>query len=770
MEEILMPVSNTSVVGAEAMRSAPRRIEGLDKVKGIVQYVGDIPPAEPDGPYDVAVPVISTQATGKIVSLDASAVLASPGVRAVLTHENASRLKAVMSPNGTEIGTLLPMQDATLHYGGQCIAVVIADTLEHARTAGLLLKVTYSATGQNPAFTLNQGADRIQDAKTVGAGDKGQEVFGNPEHALGLSTYHVDVTVRTSPHHHNAMEPGGVIARWDDDGGITVYMPSQFCYADAMILGQAFGFSIKERLPRIIAQVLGGFKFDNKIRAISPMTGGAFGSKQANVHLLLAAMAAKLTGNAVKLILTREQTFSMMPFRGESRHRIRLGASVEGKLQAVIQDSVMAQGAGGSFIEPAGENTTKVYACENIRVHSQSARLDTNAPGWMRGPGSGFGQFAMEVTMDVLADRIGLDPLELRLRNYAEIDPSTGHEWSSKSLRQCYQMAADRIGWHQRNPKVGSMREGRHLVGYGMATGIYPTRQMPAVARVILKPDGTAEVQSALHEMGQGGITTMTQVAAERLGLPLDRVHLRWGDTALPYGSMNAGSMGALTNGAAIAEATDLALQSLFKSAVKDKDSAFFDDKPGNLQVRDGRVVNGRGISETTLNLLLKLEEPIEEEAVTGRTMGHSKYARAVFGAQFVKVKIDPDTCHIRVDRMVGAFAGGRPLNPVMVHSQLIGSMVWGLGQALVEESMIDRRSGLWMNGNLGEALVPVNADIPDLEAILIEEDDTRGHPLGIKGMGEIGIIGVPAAISNAIHHATGKRLLSLPMKAEQLF
>ncbi len=760
----------SGVVSPEAYKNASRRIEGREKVVGQARYVGDF-----DGPnlsveLDVAVAVTSSQATGCILSIDSEEALASPGAMAVLTYENAPRLHKVFSPNGTEIGSILPLQETELHYAGECVAVVVADTLEHARTAALLVKVTYSAPESSQAFTLEQGNNRIADAKTVGAGDKGHEESGDPERAFGLSTHHVDVTLETSPHHHNAMEPGGIIAAWNPDGGITVHMPSQFCYADAMILGEAFQFALKERLPRIVGQVLGGFQFDNKVRAISPLAGGAFGSKQANVHLLLAAMAGKLTGRPVKLILTREQTYTLMPFRGASRHRVRMGADVNGKLEAILQESVMAQGAGGTFIEPAGENTTKVYACKNILVRSKSARLDTNAPGWMRGPGSGLGQFAVEVTIDMLAEKVGLDPLEMRLRNYADVDPSTGHEWSSKSLRQCYEAGAQRIGWHERDPRVGSMREGHALIGYGMATSIYPTRQLPAVARVILRPDGHAEVHSALHEMGQGGITTMTQVAAERLGLPLENVHLKWGDTVLPYGSMNAGSMGALTNGAAIAEAADLALKTLFKTVVRDVRSPLYKQHRHDLEIVNGTIAGQSGVAELVMDALRRLEEPIDEEAVTGRTMGHSKYGRAVFGAQFVKVKIDADTRHLKVERMVGAFAGGRPLNPLLVHSQLIGSMVWGLGQALIEESMMDPRTGIWMNSNLGEALVPVNADVPDIEAILFEEDDTRGHPLGIKGMGEIGIIGVPAAISNAIHHATGKRLLSLPMKIEDLF
>ena len=379
-----MPDQVSGVVSQGTFNSAPRRIEGREKILGLSKYVGDFNGSDLGLEFDVAVAVTGSQATGSVLSIDSSEALASPGAKAVLTHENAPRLHKVLSPNGTEIGTILPLQDAKLHYAGECVAVVIADTLENARTAALLVKVNYSAPEATQAFNLEQGEGRIADAKTVGAGDKGHEESGNPEHAFRLATHHVDVTLETSPHHHNAMEPGGIIAAWNDDGGITVHMPSQFCYADAMILGEAFQLPLKERLPRIIGQVLGGFQFDNKVRAISPLTGGAFGSKQANVHLLLAAMAGKLTGRPVKLILTREQTYTLMPFRGASRHRVRMGANVNGKLEAILQESVMAQGAGGTFIEPAGENTTKVYACENILVHSKSARLDTNAPGWMR--------------------------------------------------------------------------------------------------------------------------------------------------------------------------------------------------------------------------------------------------------------------------------------------------------------------------------------------------------------------------------------------------
>lgn len=766
-------VERTGVVDAATYKNAPRRIEGRDKVMGKAVYVGDFYSDRLECVIDVAYAVTSTQGTGSVLSIETAAALKSEGVHAVLTHENAPRLKKVLSLNGTEIGDILPLQDNKLHYNGQCIALVVADSLEHARNAALLVKVMYSEPESNAAFTLQQGQVRLSDAKQVGAMEKGKETIGDPNGVYGLSTHRVDVSATSSPHHHNAMEPGAIIATWEEDGGLTIRMPSQFCYGDAVILGEAFGFGLKERLPRIVGQVLGGLEFDNKIRVITPLAGGAFGSKQANIHTLLAPMAAKVVGRAVKLVLSREQMFSMMPFRGQTQQRLRMSADINGNLEATLHDIQIAQGAGGSFTEPVSENTMKAYACKNIGVNNKSARLDTGAPGWMRAPGASLGLFAMEIAMDMLAEKVGIDPLEMRLRNHADVEPDTGHEWSSKSLKQCYQVAATRSGWFDRDVRVGSMREGRQLVGFGMATSIYPTRMLPAVASITLYPTGNAVVKSAVHEIGQGMLTTMTQVAAEHLGLPLSAVKLEWGDTRLPYGSMAVGSMGALTNGAAIAEAAIQVSKALFRIVVKDASSLLHGQQVAHLAIKGEFIVAEDGTKELVTTAASRLSKPIEEEAITGRppqlpTLPH-KYGRCVFGAQFAKVLIDPDTMHLKVERLVGAFAGGRALNPMLVRSQLMGGMVWGLGQALMEETSIDPRTGLWMNGNLGEALVPVNADAGGIEAILIEEDDRRGHPLGIKGMGEIGGIGTAAAVSNAIYHATGKRLTSLPMKIENL-
>ncbi len=760
------------VLSDETIARAPRRVEGRDKVTGRVRYAGDLNAATigDHAAIDVAVAITSTQSGGRVAAIDGREALASPGVRLLMTHENAPRLHKVVSFTGTEIGDLLPLQDGAVHYGGQCVALLIADTLEHARAAAALVRVHYSAPEAPGAFLLGQGLDRARDAEKVGPGEPGQVEVGHPEAAFKDAVHQLDLTVESAPHHHNAMEPGAVVAAWDEDGGLTVHLPTQFSYGDASILGQAFGLGAQGQLPAPVDQVLHGLEFDRKVRVISTLAGGAFGSKTGNIHLLLAPMAAKLTGRPVKLVLTRAQVFTMMPFRGQSRQRLRLAAGADGKLRALIQDALTAQGAGGQYVEAMGETVSKTYACANLRVHTQSARLDTGAPGWMRGPGATLGQFALETAVDVLAHQMGHDPLEFRLLNYAEVEPDTGHEWSSKSLRTCYQVAGERIGWFGRDLGVGTMREGRALVGYGVATSVYPALQMPAAARVILTADGRATVQTALHEIGQGAATAMTQIAADALGLPLGNVTLQFGDTALPYGGMATGSMATLTNGAAIFDAARAVRAALLNFVAGDAASPLRGLKQDQLDVVDGRIVAPNGPGASVADVMARHPAGhIEQHAVTGPDPSSRSYGRQTFGAQFAKVLVDPDTLHVQVERLVGAFAGGRAINPLLVRSQLLGSMVWGLGQALFEESAMDGRSGQWMNRSLGEALVPTNADVRGIEAIIIDEDDTRAHPLGIKGMGEIGGVGTAAAIGNAIFHATGLRLTALPFRIDRL-
>ena len=755
---------------SDDLAHAPRRIEGPDKVSGRIRYAGDLGERELATSVDVAVAITSTQASGRIVSIDDAAALTSPGIRLVVTHANAPRLRKVTGFSGVEIGDILPLQNDVVHYGGQVVALVVADTLENARAAAPLVRIDYSEPDGAALFTLAQGEAHAEHEKKVGGGDPGAVKVGHAERAYEAAAHRLDQVFESAPQHHNALEPGAIVAAFDGEGRLTVHVPTQFSYADAVVLGQAFGFGVKDRLPRLVAQVLGGFEFDNRVRLISPMAGGAFGSKLGNVHLLLAPMAAKLTGRGVRLVLTRRQVFSMMAHRGATRQRLRIGTDADGRFTALLDDALVSRGAGGSFVEPVVETISKTYAAPNLHVTTRSAKLATNAAGWMRGPGASLGQFALETAVDMLAHEIGADPLELRLLNHADVEPETGHEWSSKSLKECYAAAAEAIGWHGRDPAIGAMRQGRYRVGYGMATSLYATKQFPSAARVIVDADGRGIVETASHEIGQGTITAMSQIAAEALGLPLDRITFSFGDTDLPFGGMTVASATTLSNGAAIHEAATKVRDQLLKRAVKDRESVHYGANVTDLSIVDRRIVAPDGRAEEVGTLVGRTaEQRIEAEAITGRDFGHSKYGRYAFGAQFARVLVDPETGHVIIDRLVGAFAGGRVINPLLVRSQLIGGMTFGLGQAMMEESAIDPRTGIWMNRTLGEALVPTHADVADIEAIVVPEDDTRGHPLGVKGFGEIGVVGTAAAIGNAIFHATGVRLTALPFRIDRL-
>ena len=744
----------------------PLRLEGLEKVTGRAAYAGDIVQSPAGQALDHVMVVTAPQASGSVVRIDTASALAVPGVRLVLTHENAPRLNKVTSPLGTEIGDHLPLQDARLRYADQCVALVVATDLRTASEAAALVQVECSPPDPDARFTLESAPERAKPAKTVGGGDKGRERHGDPDAAYAAATHRIDLAIDTAPHHHNAMEPGAAVAEWDAGGGVHVRLPTNFVYGDALALAQAFGFALGERLPRLAAQFVGDIRFGGKVRVSATLAGGAFGGKGGNTHLLLAAMAAKANGRAVKLVLTRRQTFSMMPYRGETRQRLRLGADATGRLTALIHEATAAKGAAGSFVEPAGEVSAKVYACPAFLVDTRVAALDRGAPGWMRAPGACVGQFALEVAIDELAEAVGLDPLDLRLLNHADTVPGSGKPWSSKSLRACYAAASERIGWHARDPAVGAMREGGKLVGYGMATAAYPVKQLPAAARITMRVDGTALVEAGTHEIGQGAFTALSQIAAEALGLPLAAVTLLWGDTDLTFGGMTAGSSTTLSLGSAISEAATAIRDRLVRLAVADRRSPLAGANRHAVTLAEGRLLGPAGRTESVAALLARHPRAqLSHRAMTGRSFGRSRYGRMAFGAQFARVLVDPDTSEIRVDRLVGAFAGGRVINPVLARSQLIGGMVWGLGQALMEETVLDHRTGRWANADLSEALVPVHADVPAIEAILVDEDDTRGHPLGAKGLGEIGVVGTAAAIANAIHHATGHRLHALPLR-----
>jgi len=748
--------------------TAPSRIDARLKVTGGARYTGDLQASDTDGRLLHAAVVRSTVSSGSLVAIDVNTALEVPGVRGVLTWCNAPRLKPVTTLMSTELDRLLPLQNPEIHYKGQAIALVVADTPLQANYAASLVTAEYNHDSSERELSFGERIPTAAEAKKVGAGEGGKVKRGRPEADFARSPTQVDRTYSTAVTHHNALEPGCALAMWDPDGRLTVHTATQFSYGDAVALAKAFGLGVREGRLRLGAHIAGGFEIGRKMRVIAPFVGGGFGSKGENQYPLLAAMAAKVAGAPVKVVLTREQTYTLMPYRSAAVQRIRLGSDRSGCLRAILHDSTIQNSKVGAFVESTGDMTPHLYKCGSVRTTHRLVRLNVNAPSWMRAPGVAPGLFALESAMDELAEQAGIDPIEIRLRNYAEVDPATGHQWSSKSLRECYTAAAERIGWSGRESKPGTRRHGERLVGFGMATSAHRNMQFPASARIILSQDGTAVVQSAFSEIGQGAVTALTQIAAESLGLCRSNVKVEWGDARLPFAPLTAGSATTLSVGTAIQSAAEKLKRQLAVLAVVDKRSPLYGTKSGLLGARDGQLYSRREPehAEPYTAILSRRGMPaLTARAVTGRLFGRSRYARCAFGAQFAKVTVHGQTGEVRVEHLVGAMSAGRIINRKLAESQVRGAMIWGLGQALMEESLPDERVGGWANGNLAEALVPSNLDVPLIEPILIEEDDSRASSLGVKGIGEIGITGVAAAIANAVYNATGQRQYELPIK-----
>ena len=771
-----------AVVSKEEVRQAPVRIDGRAKVTGHGLYTGDLTnatlrpylhPQEVAPPLLYAVTVPASIARGTVKQIDTAAALALPGVRLVLTHENAPRLKKVNSLVKGETSKYLPLQKPLVLYHGQPLAVVVAETFEIATQAAALVRVRYAQEAALVDFDGHIG--EAVPVKKVGADAKAKVEWGDAAQAYKVASVRVDDTYTTAPAHHNAIEPGASLAHWHAEDGavnrLTVVTCTQFVYGDAVMLAEAFDIGHTDKMLRIVAQVAVGKEFEGRVRVVSPLVGGAFGSKAGSNHVLLAAMAARVVGQPVKLVLSRQQTFSQMPYRGGLQVRIRLGADAGGRLQSLQQEAVVQSSTTASFLEPVGEITPHVYAVPNLAIDHSALYLDVNSPGWMRAPGVAPGQFAVECAIDDLAAKLHLDPLELRLRNYAETDPESGKAWSSKALRECYRVAADSFGW-ERRPPAGTEREGTERIGYGMATAAYPTNQFPAAGRVTLLADGSVLAQSSAQEVGQGAITTLSIIVAETLNLPLERVHLEIGDTSLPFGAFAGGSSTSLSVGSALQAAVEKLGNDLARMARVDAASPLYRCSLKDIVFTGGmlrhRVEDGR-VEDAAALLRRRGLDRMEAKGTTGRTFGKSKFGRVAFGAQFARVAVCEVTGRIRVTHMTSAFAGGKVLNARTARSQLLGGMVWGIGHALLEGTVLERHSGGWLNNNLGEAHVPSNADVPHLEVLLVEEDDRNGSALGAKGLGEIGIVGVAAAISNAVLDATGRRLRHLPMTPDHM-
>ena len=725
------------------------RRDGRLKVTGRAKYA-----AEFDIPNLAhAVLVQSTITSGSIAGFDLAAAQAVPGVLAILTPQNAPRLA---NPGGGGHIVAFPLlQDNQVLYNGQHIAVAVADTLERAQYAASLVKPAYHEG--EPAIRIRDALDEAYPPKHFRNGARPPDSRrGDPEAASEMASIRLDLTYRTPVEHHNPMEPHATIALWDG-GRLTIYSATQGIDGSRQTLAALFKLKPEQ------------------IRVICPFVGGGFGCKGVTwPHVALTAMAAQKVGRPVKLVLTRAQMYTSNGYRPQTIQHLQVAASSDGRLMALRHDglSQMSMPAIGEFAEPVGLATEMLYACPNVAVSHRLVPLNAPLPTFMRAPGEASGSFALESAIDELAAAAKIDPLALRLLNYAETNPHERKPFSSKSLRQCYAAGAEAFGWAQRDPRPGSMRDGDVLIGWGMATATYPMNRSKANARVIFGLDGTVVVQAATQDLGTGTYTVMAQLAADALQMPIHRVRIELGDSRYPNAPVSGGSQTAASVGPAVLAAVEAAKQKLFALALADKRSPLAGLTPTDLALADG-FVRARAAPQMRVGIAALLArnhlDRLQAEGAAAPGDEKQHYSMHSFGAQFVELRIDPVLREIRVSRHVGAFAAGRILNAKTARSQAIGGIVFGIGMALLEETMVDPNIGRVTNPNVAEYLMPVHADIPDIRTIFIEEEDTLVNPVGVKGLGELPIVGVAAAVANAVYHATGMRVRDLPIRLDKI-
>jgi xanthine dehydrogenase YagR molybdenum-binding subunit len=734
-----------------ALGQSISRVDGRLKVTGSARYTADIPVAGAAH----AVIVHSGIASGRTVSIDTSAAEKQPGVVAVFTWKNMPRLGPTprpwshLHPHGQ---SYLPLQDDKIHYAGQPIALVVADTLAQASHAGDLIEVQYEA--EKPAVfgphSVDVAFDPPQFLWPVNSS------VGDARNALAAAAVKIERTYTTSDRHHNQMEPHATTAVWEEDGALMLYDATQHIFGTKELVAIVLGIS------------------PEKINVVSQFVGGGFGGK-AYVwpHTLMAAVAAQAIARPVSIQLTRAQMYSMAGHQPATIQTISLGADRDGKLVGIEHLSISPTSIFDKYIEYAALSSRSLWpARDGISTTHKIVHVNRNTPTAMRSPHEALGHFALESAMDELAYATRIDPVALRLLNDTEVDPHSGRPFSTRALGECLTKGAARFGWDRRTPEPRSMHDGRTLIGQGVAAAIYTHWRWPAKARVTLIRDGTALVETGSHDLGTGTYTVMRQVAAETLGLALEKVTVRLGDTRLPASHASIGSATMANAGASVMLAAKAVRDRVIELAVEGKDAPFFGAKAEDVVVSDGALAfAGKNLNVSYGELLARKGlvslagdgdyDPVEE------AMGPK--AVFSFAAVFAEVRVDPDFGTARVNRVVGAYDAGRIINPKTARSQAIGGIIWGVGQALLEQSETDPKTGRFVNRNYSGYLVPTNADIPEFDILFVGGFDEEASPLGAKGLGELTAVSVAPAIANAVYHATGNRIRDLPITIEKL-
>jgi len=739
-----------------------RRIEGRAKVTGAARYPSDEHP--PDTAY--AALVTSSIARGRILGFGLDAALAVPGAIEILTHESVGGESGPEPPHG-DGGVTTTMQDDRIWYAGQIIAVALAESLEAAAEAARLVEVSYDR--QEPSATFDSPG---VEEHVRGEGMHRDFAVGDAEAAFRSATVTLDERYETPTQHHNPIELFTTTCLWTD-GVLTILEPSQFVH------GLRGGVARQLRLD------------PQQVRVVSRLVGGAFGSKgAATSRTSWIAVAARRLGRPVKLVPTRKQGYTITTYRAETRHRVRLGTDRDGRLVSLRHEGWEVTSRPSDYSVSGTETTARLYRCANIRTTVNIVHADRATPGYMRAPPDFPYMFALESAVDELAGKLRMDPIEWRRLNDTATDPATGLPFSSRSLMRCFDAGAERFGWSGRDPAPGSLRDGDWLVGLGCAAAAYPSNIAPAAARVALSPDGRASVHMAAHEIGNGATTAIAITAASLLGLPVERVDVRLGDSELPEAGIAAGSSHTATICNAVAAACETMRLRVALAACQSNHATFAGDSPDTLRFAGGRLVNGVGRSEPLDTALSRVAANVfevrgehvpagmEPGALRKIAAGQMALSRGTsrpdatafaFGAQFVEMRIHARTREIKVPRALGAFAGGRIINRTAAHSQYMSGMIWGIGGTLLEATDIDRREARYMNDNLSDYLIATSADVGEIDVLMLPEQDDQVNPLGIKGIGEIGIVGMNAAIANAVHHATGRRVRKLPIRIEDL-